>query len=94
MKRLRRLRTAVGGCDGPRGKFQRTPLIGVGVVRHGCRLGTTRLVDSQEARLTSVLAAGVASLFLNIQVKQVRRPTGWVGEMTRIHRQRKADDFL
>jgi hypothetical protein len=32
MNRLRRLRTAVGGSDGQRGKFQRTPLIGVGGV--------------------------------------------------------------
>jgi apolipoprotein N-acyltransferase len=30
---------------------------------------------------------------LNIQVKEAIRPTGWVGEMTRIYRPRKADDL-
>ena len=51
------------------------------------------LLIHKRTRLVALVVASAASVFLNIHVKEVRRPTGWVGEMTRIHRPRKADDL-
>ena len=51
------------------------------------------LLIHKRTRLIALLVASAASVFLNIHVKEVRRPTGWAGEMTRIHRSRKADDL-
>jgi hypothetical protein len=51
------------------------------------------LLIHKRTRLITLLTAGAASLFLNIQVKHIRRPTDWTGQMIRIHRQRKVDDF-
>src|SRR5260370_603297 len=47
----------------------------------------------KRTRLVALVVASAASVFLNIHAKEVRRPNGWVGEMTRIHRPRKADDI-
>ena len=47
----------------------------------------------KRTRLVALVVASAASVFLNIHAKEVRRPNGWVGEMTRIHRPRKADDL-
>jgi hypothetical protein len=51
------------------------------------------LLIHKGTRLVALVVASMASVWLNIHVKEVRRPTGWVGEMTRIHRPRKADDL-
>ena len=51
------------------------------------------LLIHKRTRVVAVVVASAAAVFLNIHVKEVRRPTGWVGEMTRIHRPRKADDL-
>jgi apolipoprotein N-acyltransferase len=51
------------------------------------------LLIHKKARLITLLAASTASLFLNTEAKHPRNPIGWEGQMTRIHRQRKADDF-
>jgi len=51
------------------------------------------LLIQKKTRLITLLAAGLGAAFLNIQVQQVRRPTGWAGEMTRIHRPRNVDDL-
>ncbi len=51
------------------------------------------LLIHKRTRTVALLVASAASLFLNTQVKQLRRPNGWQGEMTRIHRPRKADDL-
>jgi apolipoprotein N-acyltransferase len=51
------------------------------------------LLIHKRTRLITLLAATAASLVLNTQMKHVTRPAGWAGQMTRIHRQRKADDF-
>lgn len=44
-------------------------------------------------RVVALVTAAAASLLLNAQVKPLRTPGGWEAEMTRIHRQAKADDF-
>src|SRR5207248_2951271 len=41
----------------------------------------------------AMVVASAASVFLNTHVKEFKRPTGWQGEMTRIHRPRQADDL-
>jgi apolipoprotein N-acyltransferase len=51
------------------------------------------LLIHKRTRLTALVVAGAASVYLNIHVKEVRRPDGWVGEMTRIHRPGEADDL-
>ena len=51
------------------------------------------LLIHKRTRLIALLVASAASVFLNTHVKEFKRPTGWQGEMTRIHRPRKADDL-
>ena len=51
------------------------------------------LLIHERTRLVALVVASAASVYLNIHGKEVRRPPGWVGEMTRIHRPRKADDL-
>jgi apolipoprotein N-acyltransferase len=51
------------------------------------------LLVHKRTRSIALVIAGAASVFLNTEVKQIRNPTGWAGQMTQIHRQRKADDF-
>jgi apolipoprotein N-acyltransferase len=51
------------------------------------------LLIHKRTRMVALVVASAASIFLNIHMKEVRRPTGWVGEMTRVHRPRKADDL-
>ena len=50
------------------------------------------LIHNKRTRTIALLVAGAASLFLNAQEKHQQFPNGWTGEMTRIHRPRKADD--
>jgi apolipoprotein N-acyltransferase len=52
------------------------------------------LLIHKRSRLIALLVASAACVFLNLHVKEVMRPAGWVGEMTRIHRPRKADDLV
>jgi apolipoprotein N-acyltransferase len=52
------------------------------------------LLIHQRTRCITLLAASAASLLLNAQVKQLRGPTGWEGEMTRTQHQLKADDLV
>ena len=42
------------------------------------------LLIHKRTRLVALVVAGAASVFLNIHAKEVMRPDGWVGEMTRI----------
>ena len=51
------------------------------------------LLIHKKTRLVALVVSSAASVILNIHLKEVRRPNGWVGEMTRIHRPRKADDL-
>jgi hypothetical protein len=51
------------------------------------------LLIHKRSRTITLVAAATASFFLNLQVKHLHVPTGWKGEMTQIHRPRKADDF-
>jgi hypothetical protein len=51
------------------------------------------LLVHKRTRLVALIVGSAASIFLNIHAKETTIPTGWVGEMTRIHRPRKADDF-
>ncbi len=52
------------------------------------------LLIHKRTRWAALVVGSVASVFLNIHVKEVVRPAGWVGEMTRIQRPRKADDLV
>ena len=64
-----------------------------GLVRHCRHFGTPGLlIHNKRTRTIALLVAGAVSLFLNAQVKHQQFPNGWTGEMTRIHRPRKADD--
>jgi apolipoprotein N-acyltransferase len=51
------------------------------------------LLIHKRTRTITLVATGAVSLFLNIQLKHLRIPTGWQGEMTQIHRPRKANDL-
>jgi apolipoprotein N-acyltransferase len=51
------------------------------------------LLIHRRTRLIALVIASAASVFLNIHVKEVRRPAGWTGEMTRVYRPPKADDL-
>lgn len=51
------------------------------------------LLIHKRTRTISLFVAGAASFLLNAQVKHIQIPTGWTGEMTRIHRPQKADDL-
>jgi apolipoprotein N-acyltransferase len=51
------------------------------------------LIHNKRTRTITLLVAVAASFFLNAQVKHIQLPTGWTGEMTRIHRPRQADDL-
>jgi hypothetical protein len=51
------------------------------------------LLIHKKTRLVILVVASATSIFLNIHAKETTIPTGWVGEMTRIHRPRKADDL-
>src|SRR6185369_3413037 len=50
------------------------------------------LLIHKRTRMVALVVASAVSILLNNHVKEVSRPTGWVGEMTRIQRPRKADD--
>jgi hypothetical protein len=51
------------------------------------------LLIHKKTRLVTLVVASGASIFMNVQAKEIAMPTGWVGKMTRIHRPRKADDL-
>jgi apolipoprotein N-acyltransferase len=51
------------------------------------------LLIHKKTRLVALVVGSATSMFLNIHAKETTIPTGWAGEMARIHRQRKADDF-
>jgi len=68
--------------------FPNTGWLGLAAV-----LALAGLLLRKGARVITWLSAAATSLLLNAQVKPLRAPSGWEAEMTRIHRQAKADDF-
>jgi apolipoprotein N-acyltransferase len=56
-------------------------------------LALASLLIHKRFRTISLLAAGAIGIFINTQVKHLQIPAGWVGQMTRIQRPRKADDL-
>jgi hypothetical protein len=68
--------------------FPNSAWLGIGAV-----LALPGLLIHKRTRLIALLVGSAASVFLNTHVKEFKRPTGWQGEMTRIHRPHKADDL-
>jgi apolipoprotein N-acyltransferase len=56
-------------------------------------LALPSLLIHKRTRIVALVVATAASVFLNLHAKPVRRPNGWEGEMTRIHRPRNPDDL-
>jgi len=68
--------------------FPNSAWFGIAVV-----LALPSLLIHKRTRLIALLVSGATSVLLNTQVKEFKGPTGWQGEMTRIHRPRQIDDL-